>query len=53
MELALKLLSDAELDALITGESRFEQLPTVLPAIAVSAGSTFVTASFIRHNGGL
>jgi 2-desacetyl-2-hydroxyethyl bacteriochlorophyllide A dehydrogenase len=40
MELALKLLSDAKVDALITGESRFEELPAVMPAIAASAGST-------------
>jgi hypothetical protein len=40
MELALKLLSDAKLDALITGESRFEELPDVMPEIASSGGST-------------
>src|SRR5262245_24465819 len=40
MELALKLLSDTKLDALITGESRFEELPMVMPEIAACAGST-------------
>jgi Zn-dependent alcohol dehydrogenase len=40
MELALKLLSDAKLDALITGESRFDELPAVMPEIASSGGST-------------
>jgi hypothetical protein len=40
MELALRLLSDAKLDALITGESRFEELPVVMPEIAASARST-------------
>jgi Threonine dehydrogenase and related Zn-dependent dehydrogenases len=40
MELALKLLSDARLDAMISGESRFEDLPVVMPAIAASAGTT-------------
>lgn len=34
MQLALTLLRDARFDALITGESRFEELPDVLPALA-------------------
>jgi NADPH:quinone reductase-like Zn-dependent oxidoreductase len=34
MALALRLLRDPAFDALITGESPFEDLPTVLPALA-------------------
>ena len=40
MELALKLLSDSRLDALITGESPFEEMPSVMPALARTAGNT-------------
>ena len=38
MQLALSLLSDASLDVLITGESSFETLPTVMEALATSPG---------------
>ncbi|MFB7504636.1 MULTISPECIES: dehydrogenase [Streptomyces] len=34
LALAMELLSDPALDALITGESRFEELPEVMPALA-------------------
>ncbi|MFO7192318.1 MULTISPECIES: zinc-binding alcohol dehydrogenase [Thermocrispum] len=34
MALALSMLRDARFDALITGESRFDDLPRVLPALA-------------------
>jgi hypothetical protein len=37
LELALELLRDNAFDALITGESGFDELPQVLPALA--AGS--------------
>ena len=40
MQLALKLLDDASLDTLITGESRFEALPDVMAALATSPGET-------------
>lgn len=40
LELALSLLRDASLDALISGESRFEDLPTLLPQLTRAAGST-------------
>lgn len=33
LALALDLLADPALDALITGESRFEELPTLFPAL--------------------
>jgi len=36
MELALRLLADASLDALITGESDFESLPQIMPRLAHS-----------------
>jgi hypothetical protein len=35
MELALNLLADPRYDALISGESPFDELPAVLPALAV------------------
>ena len=38
MRLALALLGDASLDALITGESSFETLPAVMAALATSPG---------------
>lgn len=34
MRLALELLADAALDALVSGESRFEELPAVMPRLA-------------------
>lgn len=40
MELALSLLSDPRLDALISGESRFGQLPQVMARLAQSPGDT-------------
>lgn len=40
MALALSLLADDSLDALITGESAFEELPAIMPALAGSAGDT-------------
>jgi threonine dehydrogenase-like Zn-dependent dehydrogenase len=40
MELVMKLLESAELDALVTGESPFEELPAVLARLATSPGYT-------------
>ncbi|HVJ29516.1 MAG TPA: dehydrogenase, partial [Gammaproteobacteria bacterium] len=40
MELVMRLLANAELDALITGESAFEDLPTVLARLVTSSGYT-------------
>lgn len=40
MQLALELLAHTELDALITGESRFDELPAVLARLATSPGYT-------------
>ena len=40
MQLALTLLGDASLDALITGETDFESLPQVMASLATSAGDT-------------
>lgn len=40
MELVMRLLANAELDALITGESQFEDLPAVLARLAASPGYT-------------
>jgi 2-desacetyl-2-hydroxyethyl bacteriochlorophyllide A dehydrogenase len=40
MELALRLLREPALDALITGESRFEDLPEVMRKLAADAGDT-------------
>lgn len=40
MALALSLLADDSLDALVTGESAFEELPAIMPALADSAGNT-------------
>ena len=36
MELALRLLANAELDALITGESSFDELPAVLAELTAT-----------------
>ncbi len=38
MQLALRLLADASLDVLITGESSFETLPEVMHALATAPG---------------
>jgi threonine dehydrogenase-like Zn-dependent dehydrogenase len=40
MGLVLELLKDPALDALITGESRFEDLPAIMPALAADARGT-------------
>jgi 2-desacetyl-2-hydroxyethyl bacteriochlorophyllide A dehydrogenase len=40
MELALRLLRDATLDALITGESEFDALPKLMPDITAAPGDT-------------
>jgi 2-desacetyl-2-hydroxyethyl bacteriochlorophyllide A dehydrogenase len=40
MQLALRLLADPALDALITGESPFETLPEVMAAIAADGSNT-------------
>jgi 2-desacetyl-2-hydroxyethyl bacteriochlorophyllide A dehydrogenase len=40
MTLALDLLAHDELDALITGESRFEDLPAVMASLAAAPGDT-------------
>jgi len=40
MALALSLLSDPALDALISGESDFEDLPSVMPRLAAESGRT-------------
>ncbi|HVY63880.1 MAG TPA: zinc-binding alcohol dehydrogenase [Gammaproteobacteria bacterium] len=40
MQLVLNLLAHAELDALITGESRFDELPQVLAQLATAPGYT-------------
>ncbi|HZF31566.1 MAG TPA: zinc-binding alcohol dehydrogenase [Gammaproteobacteria bacterium] len=40
MELVLRLLADERLDALISGESRFEELPELLARLATSPGYT-------------
>ncbi|TVP89355.1 MAG: dehydrogenase [Thioalkalivibrio sp.] len=47
MELALRLLCDDVLDILVTGESRFEELPEVLEALTRSPGTTLCHR--IRH----
>jgi hypothetical protein len=38
MQLALRLLAHTELDALITGESAFDDLPTVMARLATAPG---------------
>jgi threonine dehydrogenase-like Zn-dependent dehydrogenase len=40
MELVMRLLAHAELDALVTGDSPFEELPAVLARLASSPGYT-------------
>jgi len=40
LALALDLLSDAALDAMISGESAFEELPRVMPRLADAPGDT-------------
>ena len=40
MELVLRLLVDSALDALITGESDFDELPTVMQTLAMRPGRT-------------
>ncbi len=40
MALALSLLENAALDALITGESAFEELPSVMPQLAAAPAGT-------------
>ena len=40
LDLALSLLADARLDAVVTGESGFEELPAVLAALADEPGDT-------------
>jgi threonine dehydrogenase-like Zn-dependent dehydrogenase len=40
LELALSLLADPRLDALLTGESAFDDLPAVLAALAAEPGDT-------------
>jgi threonine dehydrogenase-like Zn-dependent dehydrogenase len=40
MELVMRLLGHAELDALVTGESPFDELPAVLARLATSPGYT-------------
>ena len=40
MRLALEMLADPALDALITGESEFEALPQVMPQLASAPGNT-------------
>ncbi|MGE5793252.1 MAG: dehydrogenase, partial [Bacteroidota bacterium] len=38
LDLALRLLADPALDALVTGEDRFEDLPAVLARLAAAPG---------------
>ncbi len=40
MQLALSMLADSALDALITGESAFDDLPTVMAQLSASPGNT-------------
>ena len=40
MQLALSMLADPALDALITGESAFETLPQVMAQLAAAPGDT-------------
>ena len=40
MQLVMRLLANAELDALVTGDSPFEELPAVLARLAASPGYT-------------
>lgn len=47
LELALALLDDARLDALVTGESAFDELPAVMAMLAAQPGDTLCHR--IRH----
>ncbi|MFJ5035868.1 zinc-binding alcohol dehydrogenase [Streptomyces sp. NPDC088560] len=47
LTIAMELLADPALDALITGESRFEELPEVMPALAT--GDIFALCHRIRY----
>jgi|SRR5690606_9088715 len=47
MTLALELLADPRLDALISGESRFDELPALLPRLA--AGTAGVLCHRLRY----
>ncbi|MFF7520576.1 zinc-dependent alcohol dehydrogenase [Streptomyces pseudovenezuelae] len=47
LALALKLLADPVLDALITGESAFEELPKVMPALA--SGDIAALCHLVRY----
>lgn len=47
LALALKLLADPALDALITGESAFEELPEVMPALA--SGEIAALCHLVRY----
>ena len=40
MQLALRLLADTSLDALITGETAFDTLPEVMAGLAMTPGNT-------------
>ena len=40
MQLALSMLTDPALDALITGESEFDALPEVMAKLATDSGDT-------------
>jgi hypothetical protein len=40
MALVMRLLANAELDALVTGESPFDELPAVLARLTASPGYT-------------
>src|SRR3954468_411743 len=50
LALALDLLRDPAFDALVTGESRFEELPDVMPRLA--AGSLTALCHTITYDGG-
>jgi NADPH:quinone reductase-like Zn-dependent oxidoreductase len=50
LELALELLRDPRFDALVSGESRFEELPDVLARLA--AGTLPALCHRIRYDGG-
>jgi threonine dehydrogenase-like Zn-dependent dehydrogenase len=46
MQLVMRLLEHAELDALVTGESAFDELPVVLARLATSPGYTLTHRIF-------
>jgi hypothetical protein len=50
MALALDLLRDPAFDALLTGTSRFEELPDVMPLLA--AGKLAALCHTITYEGG-